>query len=156
MVASGTNQDVRFETTSCTAVLILKKGDCIWVRLRQGHVYGHSPRNCSTESAVSLEDLIKDIESSLISELFFEQDKVTTRHSLASCLPPPETIKFNDDDHARVRTFRLSEKAGWRQNTITVLRKTNIQNTKNQPTARANLTLLRTLLTNFLISSTVH
>ena len=47
MVSSGTNQDVRFETTSCTAVLILKKGDCIWVRLRQGHVYGHSPRNCS-------------------------------------------------------------------------------------------------------------
>lgn len=54
MVSSGTNQDVRFETTSCTAVLILKKGDCIWVRLRQGHVYGHSPSHYSTFSGFML------------------------------------------------------------------------------------------------------
>ena len=92
---------------------------------------------------------------------FLEHGKVTTRHSPASCSPPPETIKFNDEsDNARVRTFRLSEKkVRWRQNTITVLHKIlNIQNSKKKPAnrARANLTLLRTLLTNFLISSTVH
>merc|ERR1711876_31455 len=50
MVSSATNQDVRFETTSCTAILELKAGDCIWVRLRQGAVYGHSPSHYSTFS----------------------------------------------------------------------------------------------------------
>ena len=50
IISSGTNQDVRFETTACTAILELKAGDCIWVRLRQGAVYGHSPSHYSTFS----------------------------------------------------------------------------------------------------------
>ena len=54
MISSGTNQDVRFETTACTAILELKAGDCIWVRLRQGAVYGHSPSHYSTFSGFRL------------------------------------------------------------------------------------------------------
>jgi len=50
MVASGTNQDVKFETTSCSALLQLEAGDRICVSLRQGTMYGHSPSHYSTFS----------------------------------------------------------------------------------------------------------
>lgn len=60
MISSGTNQDVRFETTSTSAVLQLRKGDVMWVRLRQGTVYGHTPSHYSTFSgyAVSLDEAV--------------------------------------------------------------------------------------------------
>ena len=42
IMSSGTNQDTRFETTSTSAVLVLRRGDVVWVRLRQGIAYGHA------------------------------------------------------------------------------------------------------------------
>ena len=42
IVSSGTNQDTRFETTSASSVLALRRGDVVWVRLRQGIAYGHA------------------------------------------------------------------------------------------------------------------
>lgn len=42
IISSGTNQDNRFETTSTTAVLQLRRADVVWVKLRQGIAYGHN------------------------------------------------------------------------------------------------------------------
>ena len=42
IISSGTNQDNRFETTSTSAVMTLRRNDVVWVRLRQGVAYGHS------------------------------------------------------------------------------------------------------------------
>lgn len=55
MICSATNQDTRFETTSMTAVLTLQRGDVVWVRLRQGIAYGHSPSHYSTFTGYSLQ-----------------------------------------------------------------------------------------------------
>ncbi|CAG5108345.1 Oidioi.mRNA.OKI2018_I69.chr1.g3751.t1.cds [Oikopleura dioica] len=54
IVASGTNHDDKFETTSCNAVLILKKGEIIWVRLKHGIVFGGSPSHYSAFSGFML------------------------------------------------------------------------------------------------------
>ena len=50
IVASGTNQDEKFETTSTSAILELEAGDRICVSLRQGWMYGHSPSHYSSFS----------------------------------------------------------------------------------------------------------
>ena len=42
IISSGTNQDNRFETTSTSAVMALRRNDVVWVRLRQGIAYGHT------------------------------------------------------------------------------------------------------------------
>lgn len=55
IISSATNQDSRFETTSSTAVLQLRRGDVVWVRLRQGVAYGHSPSHYSTFSGYSVQ-----------------------------------------------------------------------------------------------------
>jgi hypothetical protein len=43
IVSSTSNLDETFESVSASVVLNLAKGDVVWVKLRIGQVYGHSP-----------------------------------------------------------------------------------------------------------------
>jgi len=43
IVSSTANLDENFESVSASVFLDLKKGDRVWIKLRVGQVYGHSP-----------------------------------------------------------------------------------------------------------------
>lgn len=43
IVSSTSNLDETFESVSASVVLNLRKGDVVWVKLRIGQVYGHTP-----------------------------------------------------------------------------------------------------------------
>ena len=43
IVSSTSNLDETFESVSASVVLNLRKGDVVWIKLRIGQVYGHSP-----------------------------------------------------------------------------------------------------------------
>ena len=50
MVASGTNWDKPFETTSMSAILFLEKGDEVYARLSSGTLYGRPENHYTTFS----------------------------------------------------------------------------------------------------------
>ena len=54
MVASATNHDSLFETTSMSAVLSMAKGDAVAVKLRTGVIYGRTANHYSTFSGFYL------------------------------------------------------------------------------------------------------
>ena len=59
MVSSAANLDKNFESVSASVILELKKGDRVWVKLRVGQVYGHSPSNYSNFMGYRISDLNK-------------------------------------------------------------------------------------------------
>ena len=57
IVSSAANLDENFESVSTSVILELKKGDSVWVKLRIGQVYGHSPSNYSNFMGYRISDL---------------------------------------------------------------------------------------------------
>jgi hypothetical protein len=63
IVSSTSNLDEKFESVSASVILELKKDDVVWIKLRVGQVYGHSPSHYTNFMGYRICDLTKSRQS---------------------------------------------------------------------------------------------